>query len=1038
MLTVRLLGRVSIRRDGIESAAFGSGPLLRLLTALTLRAGTPVSRTELAFRLWPDSSEAQARTNLRKALHQLRHELDDVDRFVEITNESVRWSAGSLAQVDVVAFLAACDDGDDGAAAERYGGSLLPGVYDDWVLEERARLHGLATAALRRLIDRAGDDAAARAELAARLVELDPTSEWAHRHVIGAHAARGDRAGAIRAYHRCVEVLASELGVEPGPETQALYEDLVAGSATGGGLPPRPTPLVGRQVEWAALEHRWRQVGEEPLQLVVVTGEAGVGKSRLVAELARHVRSESALVLHARSYESVDAPWAPVAAWLRDEALSTSLAGAPAELLSEVSRLAPELRSRDDVPPPAPITDELARFQFTESLTAALLHGRERRVLVLDDVQWCDAPTLGLVAHLLRSRPSAPAMVVATARRDELADDHPFVGLLDALDGEGRATVLDLGRLSPHDTALVAEAVASRPLDRSDHDRIWAESGGNPLFVVELAKSDRSWAEPEQVVPTLRAAIERRLRRLSSGARRVVELAATFGGEFRFEELIAASGDGPDEIVAALDELWRRQIVTETGARYDVVHDTFREVVLAGLSAARRTQLHAAVADALVAVHGEERASGRAAVHLRAAGRFAEAIEALRRSARASLHLFDLGVAIDTLRGALELVPTLDEPDDPVSTELELLIDLGAALVAREGYGSSEVRDVYGRAMGLARMRGDLVDPAILRGLGLAAVVGCRFDEAERLGRLLTTTIDDQVARTEGHYLLGVISFWRGELAVAADELDASLRAYDPARRELHQTRFAQDPYPVVLVRLAVTRFWTGDEPSATELTDRAVAWCTRTGHRQSTAYVLAYAGMLAAERHDAAALAEVIEQARELWSEAPGFFAAFAPLYEGWCDVLAGDTRAASRIDVALDDWRASGQVLHLTHGLVLRTRAALGDGDLDAAEQALHEARRRTEATGQGYLLAELHRLAGVVAARRSGPDAATRDLERAVETAAASGAAVAELWARATRLALDGTGRAETEALLVRHGDRLPAFVVRDARRALDAPR
>ena len=272
MLTVRLLGRVSVSRDGVPLAGFGSGPLLRLLTSLAVCRGVPMSRTELAFRLWPDSSEAQARTNLRKALHLLRQELDDVDRFVEIRHGTACWLADAPAHVDVAAFLDACDDGDDRAAVDLYGGGLLPGVYDEWVLEERARLHGLASGALRRLLEGAVEDRAARLAFGLRLLELEPTSEWAHRHVIQAHAERGDRAAAILAYHRCVELLATEVGVEPTAETQELYERLVAGdrprvvSAAGyppgvreggeppGGSLPRPAPLIGRQTELAALD----------------------------------------------------------------------------------------------------------------------------------------------------------------------------------------------------------------------------------------------------------------------------------------------------------------------------------------------------------------------------------------------------------------------------------------------------------------------------------------------------------------------------------------------------------------------------------------------------------------------------------------------------------------------------------------------------------------------------------------------------------------------------------------------------------------
>jgi len=1034
MLTVRLLGRVSVSRDGAPLTGLSSGPGLRLLTALILRAGERVARTELAFRLWPDSTEPQARTNLRKALHQLRQELDDVDQVVEITHGAVCWRADGPAHVDVAAFLAACERNLDELAVGHYGGALLPGVYDDWILVERDRLHGLATAALTRLIDASGADHAARLAFASRLLELEPTSESGHRQVIDAHRHRGDRASAVRAYHRCLEVLATELGVEPAAETRALYEQLIEREAAPEGPPGRPAPLIGRQPAWDVLENLWGRAGIDPVHLVIVAGEAGVGKSRLIADFARHCRAGGALVLYARSYETIDTAWGPVAMWLRDDELATALADAPGDLLSAVSRLAPQLRNRADVPVPAPVLDELARFQFYDSLVTALLYGNAPRLLVLDDLQWCDATTLGLVAHLLHTNPVAPVLVTGLLRPEDLDEDHPLAAVLDGLAVEGRVSVIELDRLSPQDTALVADAVAARPLGPADHARIWAESEGNPLFVVELMKADRPGAAPGAAAPTVRAVIERRLRRLGPDARRLAETAAIMGAEFTFEELAAVAGTGEEQLVSALDELWRRRIVAEVGARYDFTHDKLREVAAAGVSAPRRRQIHSDVADGLAAVHGADRVSGRVAPHLRAAGRPAEAIEAFRRSAAASLQLYDLDVAVSALRSALDLVPTLPVPVDAAAVEQELLIDLGAVLVAREGYGSAEVREVYDRATGLARMRGQLIEPAILRGLGLAAVVSCRFEEAERLGRDLTTALGDPIARTEGHYLLGVTAFWRGDLTGSARSLQLSLDSYAAERREIHQFRFAQDPYPVCLVRLALTRFWQGDEPVALALADQAAQWCAGTGHRHTTSYVLAYAGLLAAEHHDIARLEAVLEPGRPLWSEAPGFFAAFGPLYDGWCRVLGGTARGAADIDRALDEWRQSGQVLHLTHGLVLRARAALLAADLDAASLALQEAQHRTEATGQHYLLSEILRLAALTAAQQTGPESARASLDRAIQAAASIGAAGAELRARATRLDLLGEGRQETEALLARLGDRLTSPTRQEAERAL----
>jgi DNA-binding SARP family transcriptional activator len=256
ILSVHLLGRVAVMWGDSVARALTVGPLLRFLASMLLRPGVPIARTAVAFTLWPDSSEAQARTNLRKAIHQLRQDLPDHERFVEIDGSSLRWRPDAPAEVDVVRFLAACNSGDDRAAVAAYGGSLLPELYDDCVLAERARLHGLATSALARLVEQAAaaGDESARLDLGLRLVELEPTSEWAHREVISAHLARADRAAAIRAYHRCVDVLEVDLGVGPAPETRALYDRLTPQRGELAGVAPRRAPLVGRHAEWSVLD----------------------------------------------------------------------------------------------------------------------------------------------------------------------------------------------------------------------------------------------------------------------------------------------------------------------------------------------------------------------------------------------------------------------------------------------------------------------------------------------------------------------------------------------------------------------------------------------------------------------------------------------------------------------------------------------------------------------------------------------------------------------------------------------------------------
>ncbi len=198
-LEVRLLGVVEIILDGRRLRAFNSLRLQRFLALIALRGG-PQHRSRLAFELWPDSDERQARTNLRKLLHDFRHSLPDNGEFVEIGNETVRWIPTGPSEVDVLRFRDAMAAGDFELAARLYSGDLLPACYDDWVLDERAKLRAEAYAALVRLTEEAAgrDDHKATIRHAQRIIDLEPTDEAAVRIQMQAHLALGDRAAALR------------------------------------------------------------------------------------------------------------------------------------------------------------------------------------------------------------------------------------------------------------------------------------------------------------------------------------------------------------------------------------------------------------------------------------------------------------------------------------------------------------------------------------------------------------------------------------------------------------------------------------------------------------------------------------------------------------------------------------------------------------------------------------------------------------------------------------------------------------------------
>jgi DNA-binding SARP family transcriptional activator len=249
VLNVRLLGDVDLRLGQQRLHGLESPRVQSLLGFLILRRQAPQARQRLAFLLWPDSTEAQAKTNLRQLLHHLRRALPDADRFLEVTSGTVQWRPDAPVHLDVADFeqAAAQAEATDAEAERRaaleqaaaaYGGDLLPGCYEEWVLPERERLRQLNVEVLEQLatqLEKAGDYPAA-IRYGEMLLRCDPVHEATYRRLMRLHSRSGERARALRVYHTCATVLERELGVEPGPPTRSS-----SAGARGRGS-PRPAP----------------------------------------------------------------------------------------------------------------------------------------------------------------------------------------------------------------------------------------------------------------------------------------------------------------------------------------------------------------------------------------------------------------------------------------------------------------------------------------------------------------------------------------------------------------------------------------------------------------------------------------------------------------------------------------------------------------------------------------------------------------------------------------------------------------------------
>ena len=1000
-LEVRLLGAVEVILDGRRLGAFNSLRLQRFLALIALRTDLQ-HRSRLAFELWPDSTERQARTNLRKLLHDFRHSLPDIAQFVQVDNEIVRWIPTGSSEVDVLRFRDAMAAGDLELAVRLYSGDLLPACYDDWVLAERAKLRAEAYGVLVRLANEAAgrDDHEATIRHAQCAIDLEPTDEAAVRIQMEAHLALGDRGGALRSYHRYAEVLERDLELEPGEAIGAIYRQLRANTPHREELqgedvaPVAEVPFVGRHLELDQLNQAWIAAREGRAHLVLLSGEPGIGKSRLALELGRRVRAEGHVVASARAYEAAGRlPWGPVIDLLRSGALRSHIDTLGSVWRAELARLLPELLEASPAPAPSRAGDLAQRHRLFDAVSRAIV-GDRPRLLIIDDLQWCDAETIEVIGFVVRSGPTAPVLIVGTVRAEEIPEHHPLVGLIDALGHDQAVTTVPLEPLDEATTATLAARLRNtEEIDPELAARLWVETEGNPLFVIEML---RAGVSPEgsraALTPTMRAVLGTRLGQLPDGARRLAEVAAVIGRSFSVGLLVSATGIGEPELVDQLDELWRRRIIRDQGLTYDFSHDKLRTVAQEMLSPARRRQLHRAVAEAIAVEfrHDLEAASPQLAAHYDQAGMVEPAIDAYRVAGARAVAVSALDEAVTMFRRALSLLAEVPPSPDRDALELGIRIALGSPLVALEGYGSHGAHQLYERALSLCRKLHRAGDPPILRGLGLARLQGCRFDECSELGQALVDhESHDPIAKTEGQYLLGVSAFWRGDLARARQYLEGAIEAYDLPHRHQHLALYAQDPKAVCLVRLAWVDLWAGDAGRADERARSALELAVDLDHLMTLWYVLTYAAIIAAESEDLVRLAELLEEADRLGKRLPSrYLMIVGEALRGWLDVCEGSPEGLERIVQSVARSRTEGESLHLTYTLLLLARARGMVGELHEGRAATREGLSLSEHRNQRYLEAELWRVDGKLAYRRGESDAVA-SLRRAVEVADGQGA-------------------------------------------------
>ncbi|MBX3013554.1 MAG: AAA family ATPase [Caldilineaceae bacterium] len=688
MLQICLLGNFRLTYASEVVASVNTPRLQVLLAYLLLHRQAPQPRQQLAFLFWPDSSEKQAHTNLRKLLFQLRNALPDADRFLTQDHLTVQWRPDAPYTLDVAdlqATLARCATADGrpmttaqqaelAKVATLYPGELLPSCFDEWLLPLRRQLHQEVMRAIEQLIVLAEHQREYQAGLryAQHLLGLDPLHENGYRHLMQLHALNGDRAAALQHYHTCVTLLQRELGVEPEEETQALYTQLLRQEELAH-TAPNPmifdTPLFGRAAEWQTLLTLWQQVQRGEPHFVALAGEAGIGKTRLAEELFAWAHTQGIRVARTRSYEAEGGlAFAPVTEWLRSAALKPALKKLDKIYLSEVIRVLPELLHEEpQLTPPLPLRESWQRQRFFESLARALLVDKSPLLLLIEDLQWCDHETLTWLRFLLRHASRARLLLVGNWREDAVDESHPLQTLLRDLLKTNQFTLLALKPFTRPETTAFAEHIAKRSFNGDEIEQLYSTTEGHPLFIAETVRSLKNTsthaflADLHSDSPKVQNVIQARLTQLSRPARAIVNVAATIGRRFSGAILAPVTQQPERVITRVLEELWQKRIIREQSpGLYDFYHDRIREVVYQGLSAARRRQLHQQVAEALEQLYPNQidEISGEVAAHYEQANQKLKARSYWQRSGKRAAAHFANHEAIHHFSKALTLTPS--------------------------------------------------------------------------------------------------------------------------------------------------------------------------------------------------------------------------------------------------------------------------------------------------------------------------------------------------------------------------------------------
>jgi DNA-binding SARP family transcriptional activator len=1076
-LEVRTLGSIEVRRAPGGWEPVGGAGLSALLALLALRAPHTVSRDLLIDELWGEKQPGNPENALHARISQLRRvvgpdtvvhrpqgytlavEAEDIDA---VRVESlVRAGREAVAAGDVAA---------SGAPFEE-ALALMPDEPFHDLLDHRfarvaaARVGELALAAHEGLADArlaTGRHSEAVGPLA-ELVALHPLRERFHAQLVLALYRSGRQADALGAYQTARTVLLEELGLEPGAELQALERavlvhdpsldhaaalpqrsvlpgarDLVSWRATTGSEAAAPTrlPLSGRRAELDAMQPIVAAAVGGVGGVVLVEGEPGVGKTRLVEELAGGARAAGATVVWGRCYEGQGAPtfwpWVQVVEALLEQSEPAVLRAALDGSAAELAQIVPEVKEHVGPLDPAPPLDpEGTRFRLSQAVCRLLTRLAANRpvAVVLDDLQWADRSSMQLLAFLAGALDRSALVVLATYR-----DADPVVGAdlsetLAALSRHGSTHRVALGGLDVDglEQYLVSAGVEpNADVLATLHQR----TRGNPFFLGEIARMFPLVSDPSdaramgRAIPSnVKDLVRRRVGRLPVETTQALSAASTLGHDFDLGLLATMVGVDRGAVLDRLEPALQAGLLInspEGPGRFRCSHGLVHEVLYDDLGVAQRARLHLRAAEAISARHGDTAGSHLIAVadHWFKAVPAADPAQAVAAAIEAS-HWGLAHVAHQQaealLEAAVALLVSMPASEDRARMEMEVQNELCLLYIVTTSYAGA------GLAVASARIRdlcdelddAELLVQAMWR---LAVTYMMRGDLDLGIGvgeNLLARAAAEAspVMELAGSMSLGIILTQRGDLRAARAHLDRAVLLCDEGHDAALARGVAEEPAVFARVFSAINHGLLGDATKADQHVSEALAVAAAGGPHAYGNFLALWGGLtVAVVLYRLEATIAFCDDARAIASRegfAMGGRYGYAGAPADWARGVRGEAGAAAEVRTSIDGLRSVG-VTYMIHQLyAMHADACLAVGEVEDARASIDAGLALVAETGEAWYAAELHRLDAVARAAVDPSDPrALAAVDEALRVAVSQGARELARRAIATREALLST--------------------------------